>query len=168
MRARCEICHAAGDTTPRHPHNRSRRRQLKVVGENLWVEYPNGIGWSLVLPGQLVCADFHGEIAPATVLPHEVMRPRHPRWDEFYDRLEGPEGCNFHEKTPGDRESVNWDCTSETDRPHARKILASMGFTPIQIEATLHYFSSEGGLCDCEILFNVNPQPPALERKCIQ
>ena len=85
------------------------------------------------------------------------MKPDHPKWSEFYRRLEGPDGCNFRERT--------WDCTAESDRPHARKILTAMGFTQVQIEATLHYFSSKGGVCDCEILFNVAPQPAPKRRR---
>ena len=29
------------------------------------------------------------------------MDPSHPQWDEFIERLSGPEGCNFREDSNG-------------------------------------------------------------------
>jgi hypothetical protein len=80
-----------------------------------------------------------------------VMMPRHPRWDEFIKRLNGPEGCNFRRETIG----AKWNCDASTRRPHARRILKRMGFDDLEILASLAYFSMHGGFCDCEILFNV-------------
>jgi hypothetical protein len=84
-----------------------------------------------------------------------VMTIDHERWQEFRDRLEGPEGCNFHEATPGDRESLTFDCAAGTDKTHAIAILTAMGATVPEIVASCEYFNSRGGFCDCEILFNV-------------
>lgn len=78
------------------------------------------------------------------------MTPTHPRWNEFIERLQGPEGCNFHENASG---KTAWSCTSGTDRPYARHILECMG--GFDIEKSCEYFEGHGGYCDCEILFNV-------------
>ena len=39
------------------------------------------------------------------------------------------------------------------DHRHAERIMASMG--DIDIPASIKYFASRGGFCDCEILLNV-------------
>ena len=41
-----------------------------------------------------------------------VMTTSHPRWSEFVERLEGPEGCNFRRKDPTDPNSTTWDCAA--------------------------------------------------------
>jgi len=84
-----------------------------------------------------------------------VMNHDNPRWQEFRDRLEGPEGCNFREKIPGDRETLTWDCKAGRDKTHAIAILTAMGATVSEIVASCEYFTAQGGFCDCEILFNV-------------
>ena len=80
----------------------------------------------------------------------DVMTPDHPRWEEFCERLEGPEGCNFRRKRDG---NTTWRCAGGTDKRHARRILTSMG---MDVEESLDYFEANGGYCDCEILFNVD------------
>lgn len=82
-----------------------------------------------------------------------TMTPNHPRWEEFYERLEGPEGCNFHEKIPGDKKSVTWKCKAGRDKSLAQAILEKMD--AIDVPASLSFFETRGGYCDCEILFNV-------------
>ena len=82
----------------------------------------------------------------------DIMTPQHPRWTEFAERLEGPEGCNFRK---GDNDKTIWTCSSKTDRPLATAILTAMG--DVDVVASLAYFEEHGGYCDCEILFNVNP-----------
>lgn len=81
----------------------------------------------------------------------EIMTPDNPRWKEFMERLEGPEGCNFREseENPG---SITWDCNGTDERSLARSILEKMG--GFDIEASMNYFKENGGSCDCEI-FNV-------------
>ena len=83
------------------------------------------------------------------------MIPTHPRWREFCDRLEGPEGCNFREREDGE---IVWNCAShETVEPafsKSEKILAEMGLSPDEINLSLNYFREHGGHCDCEVLFN--------------
>jgi Protein of unknown function (DUF2695) len=85
----------------------------------------------------------------------QIMRPEHPQWDKFIDRLGGPEGCNFRLRVPTDRKSMTWTCSSKSDCSLSRGILAQMGFTPEEIEASLKVFAEHGGCCDCEILFNI-------------
>lgn len=80
-----------------------------------------------------------------------IMCPEHPRWREFIDRLVGPEGCNFREQGG----LHGWNCSGEDDRPFCRAILVAMG--GIDAEGTLRYFDVHGGHCDCEVVFNVDP-----------
>lgn len=80
------------------------------------------------------------------------MNPEHPKWGEFLDRLEGPEGCNFRQEDG----TFRFDCTSETEKRGARAALAAMGFTDEAIEASCAYFEEHGGYCDCEILLNIS------------
>lgn len=79
-----------------------------------------------------------------------VMTPKHVRWNEFVERLEGLEGCNFHKRDDGE---IQWKCAGGNDKSLARAILESM--MSIDVDASLKYFESCGGWCDCEILFNV-------------
>ena len=74
------------------------------------------------------------------------VSPRHPRWEEFLDRLRGPEGCNFQ---------TTWTCYGGTDKRYSRRILAGMGLTQREIEASLAYFEDHGGYCDCEVVMNL-------------
>ncbi len=81
-----------------------------------------------------------------------TMRPGHPRWDEFLEHLEGPEGCNFTQEDPNDAETIRWAC--QNDHAAARTILGTM--EGVDVEASLAFF---GHYCDCEILLNlVEPQ----------
>ena len=79
-----------------------------------------------------------------------VMTPDHPAWEEFYERLSGPEGCNF-QKHPSD--DLTFTCDGSIKRPKATKILHDMG---ADVEASLDYFCANGGYCDCEIILNVD------------
>ena len=80
-----------------------------------------------------------------------VMTIDHPRWDEFEERLGGPEGCDFREDDDGE---IYWRCSAHT-RDQAVAILRDMGITDGDLLGTLDYFDEHGGYCDCEILFNV-------------
>ena len=81
-----------------------------------------------------------------------MMTPEHPRWEEFCDLLEGPDGCNFREDENG---KIRWRCGGGFDQSHARRILADMGFNDMSIYDSMEFFYAHGGHCDCEILFNV-------------
>lgn len=85
----------------------------------------------------------------------EVMTPEHPRWKEFAERLEGPEGCNFKDDGKGKEDSITWECKGGRDQSKCRAILGAM--PEIDIGKSLVYFDEHGGYCDCEVLFNVNP-----------
>jgi hypothetical protein len=76
----------------------------------------------------------------------QPMRPRHPRWTEFIDRLAGPAACNFKAET--------WTCFGDTR--FTERILASMGLEPAAVAASVRHFRSRGGYCDCEVVFNVD------------
>jgi len=80
----------------------------------------------------------------------------HERWDEFYDELIGPDGCNFHLTDPKDRTSADWTCDSTDAFPVSRRILHEMGLTPDQIEQSIAYFRQLGTCCDCEIFLNLD------------
>lgn len=84
-----------------------------------------------------------------------VMTKEHPRWQEFVDRLEGPEGCDFKEIGEGNGFDLSWNCGGENDKSLAQAILSDMGLTYEEIEESCEYFISHGGYCDCEILFNM-------------
>jgi Protein of unknown function (DUF2695) len=85
------------------------------------------------------------------------MTPEHPRWEEFLDRLAGPEGCDVRESDDGPEMPV-WTCDPEDRaRPFCRSIMRHMGVSRMAIAASLAYFEQRGGYCDCEVLFNVDP-----------
>lgn len=84
------------------------------------------------------------------------MTRDHERWDEFYDQLIGPEGCNFHLTDPNDRTSADWTCDSTDAFPISRRILREMRLTPDQIEQSIAYFRQLGACCDCEIFLNLD------------
>ena len=78
-----------------------------------------------------------------------IMTPEHELWNEFVERLTGPEGIDL---TENKRIGTIWLCDNTTD--NAVRILESM--PNIDIEKTLLYFEKHGGHCDCEILMNVD------------
>jgi hypothetical protein len=82
-----------------------------------------------------------------------LMTPKHPRWDEFCERLEGPEGCHFRPRL--DQPGSTWTCAGGRDKTFAIQILTAMGFSSEDIAWSLQFFEVHGGFCDCEILFNV-------------
>lgn len=83
-----------------------------------------------------------------------MMTPEHARWDEFCERLGGPDGCDFKSLGPGP-DQFTFKC--KNDHTNAINILLEMGFGEPDIHASLDYFVERGGHCDCEILFNVDP-----------
>jgi hypothetical protein len=78
------------------------------------------------------------------------MNPDHERWDEFYEKLEGVQGCNFRKDENG---KIKFNCNGDFSKTEI--ILEEMGFNEEQIDRSLQYFSNHGGYCDCEILLNV-------------
>ena len=93
----------------------------------------------------------------------DPMTPDHPRWEEFCDRLAGPEGCDFGGEWPDDPNPwtrdgngewvMRWKCNG--DRAMSARILHTMGLTVDEVEASLLYFATHGGGCDCQVWFHV-------------
>ena len=79
----------------------------------------------------------------------------HERWDEFYDELIGPDGCNVHLTDPKDRTSSKWTCDHTDAFSISRRILAGMGLTATEIEESIEYFHRRGAFCDCEVFVNL-------------
>lgn len=92
---------------------------------------------------------------------HVLMTPDHPRWNEFCGLLEGPKGCRFY-NVGGE---IHWTCDSTIERPIARRLLK--GFR-VDVDASLDFFASHGGYCDCEILFNVERSVDHLKKRDLQ
>ncbi len=85
-----------------------------------------------------------------------LMTPENPRWPEFTRRLS--------ETLFYDDDHLRWYCdgdgTGDSDpalaHRYARQILAQMG--GVDVDGSLAFFCENGGYCDCEILFNVDPE----------
>lgn len=75
------------------------------------------------------------------------------RIEEFFERLEGPEGCDF--KIPHDGlEEATWKCGGGIDKSRSISILKKMGISQDEYLAFLAKCHNFGGHCDCEIIFN--------------
>jgi len=70
---------------------------------------------------------------------------------EFFERLEGPEGCNFRQDDEG---KYHWDCGGGEDKTKSKSILAKMGISESQAKAFLATCETYGAYCDCEICLN--------------
>ena len=79
----------------------------------------------------------------------KILTPKRSGWAEFTERLEGPEGCNFHKDKKG---KTRWKCAGSMNQDLARAILSTM--PNLDVEGTLDWCREQGGHCDCEILFN--------------
>lgn len=85
------------------------------------------------------------------ILADQNILPSDEKWDEYFTRLEGPEGCDFQEDEEG---KVTWQCASGNDKTKSTEILLAMGMSEEEI-ATIHRLVDQlGGHCDCEIIFN--------------
>jgi Protein of unknown function (DUF2695) len=71
------------------------------------------------------------------------MFPRHLRWDEFIQRLGGPEACNF--------QNDQWTCFG--DVRFINRILREMGLDTRSTGVSVAYFRDHGAYCDCEVVF---------------
>ena len=70
---------------------------------------------------------------------------------EFFERLFGPEGCNFRKDKKGEDQ---WNCGNGDDKTLSIKILRKMGIKNKDIKIFLSQCEKYGGYCDCEIIFN--------------
>ena len=75
------------------------------------------------------------------------------RWQEYFKRLEGPEGCDFKWEGPGET-NASWKCAGGNDKSYSEAILTAMGLDERTINEALECVHSLGGHCDCEVLFN--------------
>jgi hypothetical protein len=118
------------------------------VGDRIPVEHDLGAG--SFCPN---CVAMATHDAPT---PEGAMGPGHPRWEEFLDRLGGPEGCDV--RTDG-HEDFKWRCGGGMDKTFAKAILERMNENgsdqQIDVALSLEFFELRGGHCDCEILLNV-------------
>ena len=99
------------------------------------------------------------------------MTPEHPRWEEFLDRLYGPEGCDLQENDDG---SLTSTCDpSDRTRPACRRIMRRMGLSRREIAASLAYFEQQVAIatarsCSMSILTRRkprrNPRPSSLRK----
>jgi len=76
----------------------------------------------------------------------EIMTPKHSKWKEFIDKLQG--ACEVRDAEG----KVGWLCDGTTK--NARRVLDCMD--RIDVEKSLEYFQDFGGFCDCEIVYNVD------------
>jgi hypothetical protein len=90
----------------------------------------------------------------------QVLTNEHPQWDDFCDRLARAI------TVPGKPDS--WRCDGDANsnptlvHRYAKQVMAEMG--GIDVNATLEFFKSHGGCCDCEVLFNVDTSYSAIAR----
>jgi hypothetical protein len=89
-------------------------------------------------------------VMQAEDVAEQVLAPGDPRWQDFVDRLEGPEGCDFKDGA-GD---LTWRCGG--DKTFSVAIMRAMGLGEEEINATVAYFEQNGGYCDCEVLLNMD------------
>lgn len=82
-----------------------------------------------------------------------LMTPEHPQWNEFIALLLGEEGMNAHQE---DERGWVWTCYGGNDKRFATAVLEKH-FPEVDVPATLAFFEENGGYCDCEIFFNVDP-----------
>jgi len=70
-----------------------------------------------------------------------IMKPGHPRWREFLDRL--VVACDFH------RGNGDITCECRADYSFSRKVLREMG---LDVQAAVDWFRDADLWCDCNIL----------------
>ena len=70
---------------------------------------------------------------------------------EFFEKLEGPEGCDFKADEKG---KTTWNCKAGMDKTHAKSVLKKMGIPKEEADDFLSLCDEHGGHCDCEILMN--------------
>lgn len=70
---------------------------------------------------------------------------------EFFKRLEGPEGCDFRDD---EKKGCIWKCAGGQDQSLSQELLKTMGVDEEDSKEFLQVCSEKGGHCDCEIIFN--------------
>jgi hypothetical protein len=131
-------------TKKRGPHDVSQDYALFEVAMDLAEALGEAYDWPIQQGQKFLPEDPDGKCS-------DLMTPYHPRWREFCERLEGPEGINAR-KVKG-----KWrhDCDAKT-LTAARRVLKKMRLSKKRIERSCQYFMENGGYCDCEVLMNVD------------
>lgn len=70
-------------------------------------------------------------------------------WEQFFDRLAGPEGCDFKEEP-----DFTWHCSGGNDKPITKAILEDMLDDEGERDRVLALVDVFGGHCDCEVILN--------------
>jgi hypothetical protein len=83
------------------------------------------------------------------------MTVEHEQWADFIEALLDEEGIDFLVRRDA-KVSATWTCDCTDAFPVSRRILAEMGLAPNDVEQSISYFRRNGGLCDCEVFFNVD------------
>ncbi len=132
---RCSICGRRDRTL------HGGRQLLNSVPQDVFVQRnrPGRIGWVICKAGGLLCLD-HPKLH-ASVKPEEAMTPSNPQWVTFTQRLEWRLALTL--------------CKSGRDKTQATAVLSGMGMSRNLVNASLAYFESHGGFCDCEVIYNI-------------
>jgi hypothetical protein len=85
-----------------------------------------------------------------------IMNKNHPKWEEFLERLDGIEGCNFRyidenlteKQGLNDRININWNCKHGNNKYYAKEIIRKY-YPECHIRLTMQFFESKGACCDC-------------------
>ncbi len=94
--------------------------------------------------------DPYPEVAAIDRLLAEPPALTDEQYAEWFERLEGPEGCDFKDGDDG----ITWTCAGGTDKSKSQAILAAMGVADPEAARALALADLLGGHCDCEVLFN--------------
>ncbi len=70
-------------------------------------------------------------------------------WEQFFDRLAGPEGCDFREDP-----DLTWQCAGGNDKTFSKAILEDMLDDESERNRVLALVDVLGGHCDCEVILN--------------
>lgn len=82
----------------------------------------------------------------------EIMTPEHPKWNEFCYRVAGGDGSEQPPRCNG--------CLKNADGTLNRKsyVVRALKTMRMDVKHSVEFFESYGGVCDCEVLFNVPDQ----------
>jgi hypothetical protein len=81
----------------------------------------------------------------------EILTPKNLRWKNFIVLLDRA----LTEGLPEGKWRCGNDGSGGSKHRYAEAVMAEFG--EIDIDGTLEFFRQHGGYCDCEVLFNVDP-----------
>jgi uncharacterized protein DUF2695 len=82
----------------------------------------------------------------------EILTPASPRWNLFTTLLWN----TLTDEMPPDTWPCGNDGSSGSQHRYTEAVLTELG--GIDVDGTLEFFREHGGYCDCEVLFNVDPE----------